>query len=213
MPFYGGGGTTLPSNYVTNAMVNASAAIAYSKLNLTNSIVAGDLTTAAKNADVVTDSYLSGAATDITLGTSLANARAWEFAVWYALGSSSTQTVNLSINGDTGNNYQWGYIKRDNTTVSGVSSTTGAPEVLNSTDHYSANIHGYVFQRDPGSVHLPQMQFTTASNHYNGNTTTQFEGGSAWMPASADVTSIEVHAGTTQFPIGTRYWLRAIAPV
>lgn len=41
------GVATLSSNYITNAMINAAAAIAYSKLNLTGSIVNADINAAA----------------------------------------------------------------------------------------------------------------------------------------------------------------------
>lgn len=51
-------GSKLADGAVTNAKVNASAAIAYSKLALTNSIVAGDLTSAS-----VTAAKLDGAQT------------------------------------------------------------------------------------------------------------------------------------------------------
>jgi hypothetical protein len=51
------GATTIQSGVVTNAMVASGAAIAYSKLNLTNSVAAADLVT-----DAVTNSKIQDGA-------------------------------------------------------------------------------------------------------------------------------------------------------
>lgn len=157
------GVTSISSNYITNAMVNSAAAIAYSKLNLTGSIVNTDVGSSAAiaysklalsnsivNADVNTAAAI--AYSKLNLSASIVNT---DIAAAAAIAYTKLAALNASIVPVTNSS---GFLTSSTTTTTQLSfldATSSIQTQLNgkqATGNYITALTGDVTATGPGSV-------------------------------------------------------------